>query len=61
LEFRIYNRWGEVVFEAKDVSQGWDGKVRGEPAASGAYYYTITATVGSATRVEEVGEIVLIR
>jgi gliding motility-associated-like protein len=61
LEFRIYSRWGEVVFEAKDVSQGWDGKVRGEPAPSGSYYYTITATIGSATRVEEVGEIVLIR
>jgi len=61
LEFRIYSRWGEVVFEANDVSQGWDGNVRGVPAPSGSYYYTITATVGSATRVEEVGEIVLIR
>jgi len=61
LEFRVYNRWGEVVFETTSVSQGWDGKVRGVPAQSGSYYYTITATVGSATRVEEVGEIVLIR
>ena len=61
LEFRVYNRWGEVVFETTSVSQGWDGNVRGIPAQSGSYYYTITATVGSATRVEEVGEIVLIR
>ena len=61
LEFRVYNRWGEVVFETTSVSQGWDGNVRGVPAQSGSYYYTITATVGSATRVEEVGEIVLIR
>jgi gliding motility-associated-like protein len=61
LEFRVYSRWGEVVFETKSVSQGWDGIVRGVPAPSGSYYYTITATVGSATRVEEVGEIVLIR
>jgi gliding motility-associated-like protein len=61
LEFRVYSRWGEVVFETKTVSLGWDGRVRGVPAPSGSYYYTITATVGSATRVEEVGEIVLIR
>jgi gliding motility-associated-like protein len=61
LEFRVYNRWGEVVFETNSVTQGWDGNVRGIPAQSGSYYYTITATVGSATRVEEVGEIVLIR
>jgi gliding motility-associated-like protein len=61
LEFRVYSRWGEVVFETNSVSLGWDGNVRGVPAPSGSYYYTITATVGSATRVEEVGEIVLIR
>jgi gliding motility-associated-like protein len=22
---RIYNRWGELIFESHDVSVGWDG------------------------------------
>lgn len=61
LEFRVYNRWGEVVFETNSPSRGWDGQLRGVPAPSGSYYYTLSAYVGTATRVERVGEVVLIR
>ncbi len=25
----IYDRWGEVIFETKDINQGWDGRVSG--------------------------------
>jgi gliding motility-associated-like protein len=61
LEFRVYNRWGEVVFETNSPSKGWDGQLRGAPAPSGSYYYTLSASIGSATRVERVGEVVLVR
>jgi gliding motility-associated-like protein len=29
-EFRIYDRWGEVIFESKTVGEGWDG-IAGRP------------------------------
>jgi gliding motility-associated-like protein len=29
--FRIYNRWGELVYETKDPKSGWDGKFKGNP------------------------------
>lgn len=61
MEFRVYNRWGEVVFETNSPSKGWDGFLRGMPSPSGSYYYTLSATIGTATRVERVGEVVLIR
>ncbi len=43
--FRIFNRWGELVFEklnfgANDVKYGWDGKVRGVPATPDVFVYT---------------------
>ncbi len=43
--FRIFNRWGELVFErnnfnANDVRQGWDGRVNGKPANPDVYVYT---------------------
>jgi gliding motility-associated-like protein len=60
-EFRVYSRWGEVVFESNSPSLGWDGQLRGAPAPSGSYYYTLMATIGGATKVERVGEVVLIR
>jgi gliding motility-associated-like protein len=38
---KIYNRWGEKVFESNDSKVLWDGKDQknGEPCAEGAYYY----------------------
>jgi gliding motility-associated-like protein len=43
--FRIFNRWGELVFEREnfypnDVKFGWDGKVRGVPATPDVFVYT---------------------
>ncbi|MDE3143897.1 MAG: Ig-like domain-containing protein, partial [Bacteroidota bacterium] len=42
--FRIFNRWGELVFERTnfmpgDPSCAWDGTVRGKPAASDVFVY----------------------
>ena len=43
--FRIFNRWGELVFERtnfnpNDPKYGWDGKVRGIPATPDVFVYT---------------------
>ncbi len=29
--FRIYNRWGQLVFDLKWNERGWDGKIKGMP------------------------------
>ncbi len=38
-EIKIYNRWGKVVFESKDATREWDGKINGHEAAEGVYYW----------------------
>jgi gliding motility-associated-like protein len=40
---RIYNRWGNLVFESTDPSVFWDGKVNGALAAAGVYFLEIEA------------------
>lgn len=30
--FRVYNRWGQLVFESHDASKGWDGRQKSAPA-----------------------------
>ncbi len=30
IEFRVFNRWGEKVFESFDINQGWDGTYKGK-------------------------------
>ena len=37
--FRIYNRWGELVFETTDMSKGWDGTFKGKPMDPDVYDY----------------------
>ncbi len=43
LEVKIFNRWGQIVFESDDMSIGWDGTFHNEPQAMDTYAYTIKA------------------
>lgn len=38
---RIFNRWGELMFESNDIHIGWDGKFDGKEVPLGVYYYNI--------------------
>ncbi len=42
--FRIFNRWGQVVFYTTDVNQGWDGTFNGKPQDLGVYQYLFSTT-----------------
>lgn len=37
--FRIYNRWGELIFETSEVNRGWDGYYQGLIAKDGTYVW----------------------
>ncbi len=47
LEFRVYNRYGQLVFETKDWSHKWDGTINGKPQPSGTYVWTLQYTDGA--------------
>ncbi len=38
---RIYNRWGQRVFETADAGAGWDGRFEGEAQPSDLYVWTV--------------------
>ncbi|MCR9171901.1 MAG: PKD domain-containing protein [bacterium] len=40
-EMRVYNRWGQVIFESFDSSVGWDGTFNGKYVQDGTYGYTL--------------------
>ncbi|RMG91719.1 MAG: hypothetical protein D6706_17965, partial [Chloroflexi bacterium] len=40
LNLRIFDRWGQKLFESNDINQGWDGTYKGEPLPPGVYTYT---------------------
>lgn len=41
VNFSIYNRWGEQLFNTRDKSQGWDGTYKGEDAPVETYMYLL--------------------
>lgn len=58
---RVYNRWGEKVFESQDINQGWDGTFRGEICQPGVYDFYLEATCLGKNRYIKKGNVTLIR
>lgn len=42
VDFTIFNRWGNIVYQSKDQTLKWDGKVDGKDASEGVYFYVCT-------------------
>ncbi len=64
--FRIYNRWGGLVFEARnfqvnDKSAGWDGMQGGEKLPADAFVYVLEATCITGQPLISKGDVTLIR
>jgi gliding motility-associated-like protein len=43
-EMKIFNRWGEELFQTNNIEEGWDGTYRNKPCESEAYMYHIRVT-----------------
>ena len=61
LVWRIYNRWGQMVFESNDPFVGWDGTYRGAIQPMDVYGYTLEAKFSDGTHIAKKGDITLIR
>ena len=61
LHFRLYNRWGKLVFESKDPDFGWDGYYNGEIQAVDAYVYHLIANTEDGEVIEQKGDVTLMR
>lgn len=61
LTFRIFNRWGEKIFETKDKKVGWDGKYKGVLQEMETYQYTLSVDFFDGTRTFKKGNITLLR
>ncbi|MEO6403912.1 MAG: gliding motility-associated C-terminal domain-containing protein [Ferruginibacter sp.] len=59
--FRIFNRYGEMVFETNQWLKGWDGTFKGKPQGNGVYIWVIKGTDKFGKPVEMKGTIMLIR
>ncbi|HXB34879.1 MAG TPA: gliding motility-associated C-terminal domain-containing protein, partial [Puia sp.] len=62
LQFRVYNRWGQLVFETTNWLNKWDGTTGGRPQAAGVYVWTLSYIDGdTGKRIFQKGTSMLIR
>ncbi len=59
--FRIYNRWGQLIFETRQNGKGWNGTINGKEQGHGTYVFFIQAIDYLGAPVMEKGTVVLIR
>ena len=64
-QMTIYDRWGNEIFQTNDMSQGWNGTIKGgQPAPEGVYTYYIkySGLIGSEQNSDQrAGTVTLIR
>ena len=59
---KIYNRWGQPVFETKDWKQGWDGRYKGLLQTTGSFVWLMQyIDVRTNKPVERKGSVTLVR
>ncbi len=57
----IYNRWGVLVKKWEGLDGFWDGKIKGNAAADGVYYYVVDASYANGETTHQYGTISLYR
>ena len=58
---KIYNRWGELLFESNDKTVGWDGYYQGQLMPQAVYVYRLELVFDNGRREIKVGDVTLIR
>ena len=60
-DLKIYNRWGNIIFETSDPTKGWNGKQsNGKPAPAGSYIYLLKIKTEDNQTVEKRNNITVI-
>ncbi len=61
LQFIIYDRWGEKVFETTDINGEWDGSYRGMPMNIGVFVYILKGKFKNGDEFDKKGNVTLLR
>ena len=61
VSIKIYNRWGNLVFEGQDAAPAWDGRWQGKECPVGVYYYTAEITYQNGAVEQKHGNVTIVR
>jgi gliding motility-associated-like protein len=58
---RIYDRWGQLVYETFDFTQGWDGNFKGTAQSLGVYIWFAEYNFKNKPSQAQTGNVTLLR
>ncbi|HWY38063.1 MAG TPA: PKD domain-containing protein [Bacteroidia bacterium] len=61
IHFRVYNNWGELVFQCTDQKIGWDGTVSGVDQPLGVYVWVMDVEAANKKQIHKSGDVTLMR
>jgi gliding motility-associated-like protein len=61
MDWKIYNRWGQLVFESTNKRSGWNGTFKGKLLPMDVYTYTLDAVLTDGTKIRRTGDITLLK
>ena len=59
--YQIFNRLGRLVFQTKDLNEGWDGRFNGVVLDSDAYYWNVEFVTWNKKVIKISGTVILIK
>lgn len=60
-KLEIYDRWGEKLFETKDINKGWNGYYKGKLCKTDVYVWKATGKYADGATFEKAGNVTLLR
>lgn len=61
MEFKVFNRYGQLVFETTNQNVGWDGLHNDKELNAGTFVYTLEVTFAEGNREVYTGDVTLVR
>jgi gliding motility-associated-like protein len=61
IDFRVFNRWGEKMFQSYSLDHGWDGYYKGQLMNPAVYVYYVEVTYLDGDIRSQKGSVTLIR
>lgn len=61
MDWRIYNRWGQLIYRSGSTKTGWDGRYNGTLQPQEVYVYILDITFTDGTNYRKKGDITLLR
>lgn len=59
--FRVFNRWGQLIYSTTNFNQGWDGKIDGKLQGTGTYVWLVEGVTKDDRIITKRGTVVLVR